>query len=194
MAENVKDLDQGPPFPLYQVSVDRIVGQETMLRALLLESAKRLSILPTRLCALSRRLSTRTITISARSSLNEHRDRLFFPARNLSSSAVPSVGTEKMIIGFTCKVCNQRTHRNMSRLAYTQGVVLIECPGCRNRHLIADHLGWFDMAQGEGWTVEKVLTQRGEQVRRSWRTDLDGAGILEVLGSKEGHQLERSEG
>lgn len=86
-----------------------------------------------------------------------------------------------MIIGFTCKVCNHRTHRTMSKLAYTRGVVLIECPGCRNRHLIADHLGWFDRTREEGRTIEEILSKRGEQVHRSWNTDSEGVSLLEVL-------------
>ena len=50
---------------------------------------------------------------------------------------------QKMIIGFTCKQCERRSHHLMSKQAYTKGVVLIECPGCSSRHLIADNLHWF---------------------------------------------------
>lgn len=78
----------------------------------------------------------------------------------------------------------------MSKLAYTQGVVLIECPGCRNRHLIADHLGWFDRKREEGCTIEEILARRGEQVRRSWNTDSEGVNLLEVLGSGDAPQDE----
>lgn len=92
---------------------------------------------------------------------------------------LPAVGEGegRILLGFTCKVCNTRSHRTMSRQAYQRGVVLVECPGCQNRHLIADHLGWF----GAGKTVEAILQARGEQVRRSWRSDEHGA-ILECLG------------
>lgn len=41
---------------------------------------------------------------------------------------------------FTCKKCMMpQTHR-MSKQAYHNGTVLVTCPGCKNRHLIADHL------------------------------------------------------
>ena len=41
---------------------------------------------------------------------------------------------------FTCKKCmTPQTHR-MSKQAYHHGTVLATCPGCKNRHLIADHL------------------------------------------------------
>lgn len=98
---------------------------------------------------------------------------------------LPETGEGRILLGFTCRVCNTRSHRTMSRQAYQRGVVLVECPGCQNRHLIADHLGWFEGGQ-TGTTVETILQARGEQIRRSWRSDEHGA-ILECLGE---HQEE----
>jgi len=68
-----------------------------------------------------------------------------------------------MQIVYTCKVCETRSARHMSKTAYTKGVVLITCPGCKNNHLIADHLGWFD---DHSTTVESILAEKGEQVAR----------------------------
>jgi len=60
----------------------------------------------------------------------------------------------------------------MSTHAYKHGVVLIECYGCNNRHLIADHLNWFM----EGKDIEEILRLkgRGDDIRK-----LSGKGSLE---------------
>nr|KAJ3419295.1 hypothetical protein HK105_007126 [Polyrhizophydium stewartii] len=85
------------------------------------------------------------------------------------SQSLPGVGlkasTDRMIIGFTCKVCGQRSHKSMSKKAYTSGVVIIKCDGCKNMHLIADHLGWFDSMNPPG-TIEDILRAKGETVKR----------------------------
>ncbi|CEP08401.1 hypothetical protein [Parasitella parasitica] len=69
----------------------------------------------------------------------------------------------QMLIGFTCKVCNERSHHTMSKHSYTKGVVLIQCPGCKNRHLIADNLGWFKDSRT---TVEDLVKEKGEAIRK----------------------------
>ena len=52
--------------------------------------------------------------------------------------------------------------KTMSRTSYESGVVIVTCPGCQNRHLIADRLGWF----GEPGSIEDYLAQKGEAVFR----------------------------
>ncbi|KAI9497771.1 DNL zinc finger-domain-containing protein, partial [Zychaea mexicana] len=69
----------------------------------------------------------------------------------------------QLLIGFTCEVCKERSHHVMSKVAYTKGVVLIECPGCKNRHLIADNLGWF---RDQTTTVEDLVKEKGEGIRK----------------------------
>lgn len=41
---------------------------------------------------------------------------------------------------FTCKKCSTRSSHRVSKQGYHHGTVLIACPGCKNRHLISDHM------------------------------------------------------
>ena len=67
----------------------------------------------------------------------------------------------KMMIAFTCKKCNTRSSHTMSKQAYEKGTVLISCPHCKVRHLIADHLKIF---HDNHITVEQLMKANGEQV------------------------------
>ena len=56
-----------------------------------------------------------------------------------------------------------------SLLILEQGIVLVKCPGCNNRHLIADNLGWFKQEatnDGKLKNVEDLVKAKGEHVRR----------------------------
>lgn len=64
---------------------------------------------------------------------------------------------------FTCEVCNTRSVKKFTRYCYTKGIVIVQCPGCGNKHLLADNLGWF---RDEHKTIEEILMARGEQVVR----------------------------
>ncbi|KAH3680524.1 hypothetical protein WICMUC_000255 [Wickerhamomyces mucosus] len=68
----------------------------------------------------------------------------------------------QMMISFKCKKCDTRSSHVMSKQAYTSGTVLITCPGCKNKHLIADHLKVNNRI-----TVQDILAAKGESVSQS---------------------------
>ena len=63
---------------------------------------------------------------------------------------------------FTCKSCDTRAVKQFSRDSYEKGIVIVTCPGCQNKHLIADNLGWF----GDNTNVEQILEGNGEAVQK----------------------------
>ncbi|KAI0736407.1 zf-DNL-domain-containing protein [Fomitopsis betulina] len=86
----------------------------------------------------------------------------------------------RLSLTFTCTVttCGTRSSHMFTRRSYERGIVIVQCPGCRNRHLIADHLGWFKESTEEGKlkTVEDLMRAKGETVRRG---TLDADGVVE---------------
>lgn len=75
-------------------------------------------------------------------------------------------GTKEADMGivFTCTKCDTRSTKFFSKKSYEQGLVIVQCPGCKNLHLIADNYGWFK--DGEGKNIEEFLKERGEFVKR----------------------------
>ncbi|KAA8902071.1 DNL zinc finger domain-containing protein [Sphaerosporella brunnea] len=83
---------------------------------------------------------------------------------------------------FTCRPCQTRSSHDVTKQAYHSGTVLIQCPGCKNRHLIADHLKIF----GDTWrSLEDILKESGtgEVLKRARMLD---NGDIEMLPSEEG--------
>ncbi|KAJ9052305.1 hypothetical protein DSO57_1035616 [Entomophthora muscae] len=83
------------------------------------------------------------------------------PSGTGNNPSKPSDG--RLAIRFTCKVCNHINTKTMSKLAYEKGVVLIQCDGCENRHLIADNLGWF---RDSRVNIEDLAHEKGEKIKR----------------------------
>ncbi|KAJ2064267.1 hypothetical protein GGI17_001152 [Coemansia sp. S146] len=91
--------------------------------------------------------------------------------------AVGKLEEVRMLIGFTCKVCNHRQYKTMSKNAYERGVVLMQCDGCKSRHLIADNKGWF---RDKSVNIEELMREKGEEVRQ-----LKDMGLLDNIEAGE---------
>merc|ERR1711991_320400 len=73
---------------------------------------------------------------------------------------------------FTCKKCNHRSAKTFSKRSYNEGIVIVICEGCKNKHLIADNLGWFD----ERRQAPKEVSFVGQREQRQRRRAAHGAG------------------
>lgn len=108
-------------------------------------------------------------------------------------SDVPGVKSEgeKMIIMFTCTVCDTRSARTISKQAYNQGIVMVRCECCKNRHLIADRMGVFedsigdDSNPGTGWDIQKYLAKEmGEKTRKITDENVFELTMEDIVGIK----------
>lgn len=76
----------------------------------------------------------------------------------------------------------------MSKHGYHKGTVLIRCPSCHNRHVIADHLNiFFDKST----TLEDIMQKEGKKVTRGYlEGDMefwdDGVAFKRGEGEKSG--------
>lgn len=71
----------------------------------------------------------------------------------------------KMRLVFTCKKCESRNDKLISKHVYEKGIVIVRCDGCKKLHLIADNLDWFKNPQGRN--IEEILAAKGEKVLKN---------------------------
>lgn len=79
--------------------------------------------------------------------------------QRLRFSDVPGVKLEgpKFIMIYTCKVCETRSAKKISKFAYEEGIVVVRCGGCSNLHLIADRKGLYEFG---GFDLNKYLLEK----------------------------------
>jgi len=131
------------------------------------------SRLPTRALSYSAPRADLGSSCPATSSTAEEKksDAVHSPTARKSQKEVTFETAEpRLSLTFTCTVtdCGTRSSHQFTRRSYEKGIVIVECPGCKNRHLIADHLGWFKESTEDGKlrTVEDLMRAKGEIVKR----------------------------
>lgn len=96
------------------------------------------------------------------------------PESRLDRDQVPSYE-----LTFTCNVCKTRSSHRLSKQGYHKGTILISCPGCKNRHLISDHLKVrcintrtraatdnIQIFSDKSVTIEDLMKEKGNLVKR----------------------------
>lgn len=110
----------------------------------------------------------------------------------LSFNDIPGVKTpgEKLIMMYTCKVCDTRSVKKISKVGYNHGVVIVRCPCCDSKHLIADNLGVFE---DKGWNIHDVLSQKeGEKSKYLTDDDVYELTVDDIIGKKHNSNDETS--
>lgn len=83
---------------------------------------------------------------------------------NVSNGGITlgQIADPRLLMSFTCDVCDTKLVKSIPKSSYERGVVLIRCDGCKSDHLIADNLGWFD--DSKALRIENIMQAKGQPV------------------------------
>ncbi|OAP61971.1 hypothetical protein AYL99_04174 [Fonsecaea erecta] len=93
-------------------------------------------------------------------------------------------------LSFTCKPCLYRSTHRITKHGYHRGTVLVTCPSCKARHVIADHLKIF---LDKSSTLEDILRKKaaaGEDISKLLKKGRLGIRPGEVVGNEGEEDLE----
>ncbi|KAJ5038659.1 uncharacterized protein L3040_006339 [Drepanopeziza brunnea f. sp. 'multigermtubi'] len=90
------------------------------------------------------------------------------PPTSPTAAALPRPPKPEYEITFTCTPCGARSTHLISKQGYHRGSVLVTCPGCRNRHVVADHLNIFG---DKHMTIEDLMREQGQLVKKGTLSD-----------------------
>jgi len=145
------------------------------------------SLRPLSKLSFSRALVTRSWQVYRTTPSHPRRSFTSIPSRRNQAPTAPPTSEftgpsqpqePRLSLTFTCTAggCGHRSSHQFTKRAYENGLVIIQCPSCKNRHLIADHIGWFKEIEGMGGykDVEGFMKAKGEDVNRGRLSAEDG--------------------
>ncbi|EXJ76313.1 uncharacterized protein A1O5_00821 [Cladophialophora psammophila CBS 110553] len=93
-------------------------------------------------------------------------------------------------LSFTCKPCLYRSTHRITKHGYHRGTVLVTCPSCKARHVIADHLKIF---LDKSSTLEDILRKKaaaGQDFTKLLKKGRLGIRPGELVGNEGEEDLE----
>ncbi|KAL6936492.1 uncharacterized protein HGUI_00526 [Hanseniaspora guilliermondii] len=84
-------------------------------------------------------------------------------SKKFNSIKIPYNPNDKLLLVFTCNKCQHRSSHQITKHGYYKGSVICECPQCKNRHLISDHMKIFQ-DNVQNLTLADILKKKGVEI------------------------------